>query len=585
MSYTKTTWVNNTTPINETNLNKIESGIKNNDINIGEENYDNTKTYEVGDIVRYNEKIYKCITAITTAENFDISKWEQTNIVEIVQSEKSKIYELIEAISTPIVGEGENITLNDTAEKRFENFDIEGNSEQEATPSPDYPSEVKSVGDDVNELNPIAGGSQGINSSVIEGKISFSGTANTTFANITSITVGVIKKGTYIFSINEAKNYSVRLRMYYTESEYIDAIIPENKKEVVIELTNDVIKYYTYIYPLTAGTNYNDFIYEKLQKGTTATPYSPYGQGCINEVICNKNLFDKNTTTDGKYIGDNGSIQTQSNIMYSDYIQIKTNINYYITGRSEWASVALYDKNKTFLERISTTQPNGVLNITNSNCKYIIINALLTDKDTLQIEEGSTATPYEEHQSQSYTIPTQQPMRSIGDVRDCFVKKSDGWYERHYIGEVVLDGSRMWNKSDTYSNETYFCGYLNTAVTNIIAESFSLNNSFQIGKYMSVLDKECMGNNVQLNVRILASRLTENSANGFKQWLSTHNVKAYGRYVTPLDLPCTEEQSTILWDIEQNAKTYKGVTHIYSNDEVSPNCYVEAVKDLTTLIQ
>ena len=98
MAYVKTNWVDNTTPIDKNNLNKIESGIKNNDINIGEENYDNTKTYEVGDIVRYNEKIYKCITAITTGENFDISKWEQTNIVEIVQSEKSKIYELITKI-------------------------------------------------------------------------------------------------------------------------------------------------------------------------------------------------------------------------------------------------------------------------------------------------------------------------------------------------------------------------------------------------------------------------------------------------------------------------------------------------------
>ena len=37
MSYTKTNWVDNTTPIDKNNLNKIESGIKNNDINIGEE--------------------------------------------------------------------------------------------------------------------------------------------------------------------------------------------------------------------------------------------------------------------------------------------------------------------------------------------------------------------------------------------------------------------------------------------------------------------------------------------------------------------------------------------------------------------
>lgn len=197
MSYTKTTWVDNTTPIDKNNLNKIESGIKNNDINIGEENYDNTKTYEVGDIVRYNEKIYKCITAITTAENFDNSKWEQTNIVEIVQSEKLKIYELIEAISTPIVGEGENITLNDTAEKRFENFDIEGNSEQEATPSPDYPSEIKTVGSNVNLLENTA------KTQTVNGVTFTVNKDGTVIANGTATAVSFIAINTFSYIANQ----------------------------------------------------------------------------------------------------------------------------------------------------------------------------------------------------------------------------------------------------------------------------------------------------------------------------------------------------------------------------------------------
>lgn len=44
--------------------------------------YDDTATYEVGDIVTYESNLYKCITAISTAETFDPTKWEATTAVE-----------------------------------------------------------------------------------------------------------------------------------------------------------------------------------------------------------------------------------------------------------------------------------------------------------------------------------------------------------------------------------------------------------------------------------------------------------------------------------------------------------------------
>lgn len=44
--------------------------------------YDDTATYEVDDIVTYESRLYKCITAISTAETFDPTKWEATTAVE-----------------------------------------------------------------------------------------------------------------------------------------------------------------------------------------------------------------------------------------------------------------------------------------------------------------------------------------------------------------------------------------------------------------------------------------------------------------------------------------------------------------------
>lgn len=48
--------------------------------NIVANEYDNTQTYAVGDLCLHNMQLYKCITAITVAEDFDSSKWVAVKI-------------------------------------------------------------------------------------------------------------------------------------------------------------------------------------------------------------------------------------------------------------------------------------------------------------------------------------------------------------------------------------------------------------------------------------------------------------------------------------------------------------------------
>lgn len=56
--------------------------------------YSNTKTYAVDDYCIYNNTLYKCITAVTTAENFDPTKWQATNIATELESRLE--FELVE---------------------------------------------------------------------------------------------------------------------------------------------------------------------------------------------------------------------------------------------------------------------------------------------------------------------------------------------------------------------------------------------------------------------------------------------------------------------------------------------------------
>ena len=47
---------------------------------LGAEPYVNTRTYAVGEYCIYEKQLYKCTTAVTSAEDFDSEKWTLTNV-------------------------------------------------------------------------------------------------------------------------------------------------------------------------------------------------------------------------------------------------------------------------------------------------------------------------------------------------------------------------------------------------------------------------------------------------------------------------------------------------------------------------
>ena len=91
-----------------------------------------------------------------------------------------------------------------------------------------------------------------------------------------------------------------------------------------------------------------------------------------------------------------------------------------------------------------------------------------------------------------------------------------------------------------------------------------------------------------ISIMILKSRLSNVSVDGFKSWLTEQyeaGTPVYIDYVlaTPEDIECTEEQNQILDKIENEAKTYKNITHIYSDDNVSPILEGTYNKDIETM--
>lgn len=178
----------------------------------------------------------------------------------------------------------------------------------------------------------------------------------------------------------------------------------------------------------------------------------------------------------------------------------------------------------------------------------------------LQLEEGSQATTYEHYQSSLLTLPEEVVLRGLPNgVCDTYNTKTKEYTQR--IGEVVLDGSegRRWHKESTQGGsgdtDTTSCYY--TTIQDLVRKRYPPIFCDKLPVYEKVMyhkenDHEGLGSNLgdgRIFIRINQSRLEENSANGFKKWLSqrpiTINYPLITPIITKIDLPSLKAYNTV----------------------------------------
>jgi hypothetical protein len=119
-----------------------------------------------------------------------------------------------------------------------------------------------------------------------------------------------------------------------------------------------------------------------------------YTDGTVETInVHSKNLFNKNTITLDRTITVDGLVTQSTGNAYSDFIPVAYGKTYYIGARG-LAGVAQYNSSKDFISRISVSYGGGTYT-PESGISYIRVNLNQSSADTLQIEEGTTATPYE----------------------------------------------------------------------------------------------------------------------------------------------------------------------------------------------
>lgn len=589
----------------------------------------------------YDDKIIKedisSIKADQTAQNKKIADLEednQTNKQDILEIKTKNITQdeyietlqketedlkvknaLLEAELEDVQASGENITVNDSAEY-YCNLELEGNSKQETR-------------EGYNLLN--VPDIFSISSTEINKDVPIKILADTKCTiKIDDIETDNESIPYFTFRFIDENNADIG----YISVPYID-------KKAFFTLSRNSAKvriYSAHSHAESANTNTtykNLMIYE----GTEDKSYEQYGampspefpsevksvgdSGSINEVISNKNLAYNGWAEDFVTRINNSNIAkleakdnrnclkygaTAGYLDYDNKYVFKTNwkentqytfkFDYFKTNEINLCIIYTDETLDEFIESGSaetwchltkTSKPNKTIKYIRV---YYRLGYVYIDLDTFMIEEGTEATDYIEHQSQTLTVNTQQPFRSIGDVRDRFVKVDEVWKEEHKIKKKIFDGTENIGTQTIKEN----CAIYKYIDSNIKPSGgFTLTTPITaISNAFPAINWGNMYNTVHSN-KIIDGITTHNSANQimfstkdyltleeFKVYLVeqfTNGTPVYANYILsePEYIDCTAEQIEQLEALEK-AKTYYETTHIYSKDEIAPNVSLEYKK-------
>ena len=471
-----------------------------------------------------------------------------------------------------------------------------------ASPNPNYEQPIKSCGDNVNEFdkdNAIILNAIPDTSSVIS-----SNTAKSFYIPIKPNTTYTISReivGARFVAGTTGSLPSIGVPI-------IDRIVNNNGSTITITSSNNA-KYLMIYYLYNTSENEEEILSSiKIEKGDKATPYSPYGMGCVNEKVQNKNYLN---LKDGTYTNNgimavvkDGEVVLNGTAENRSFLAIPiSNINFdgsekYTLSANNTEKVGTIDGDPYACIRFMgmgdraqivrlAKENNSVTYAWNSTVSDLTLRTEkgLTYNNFIikpQLEKGEKASEFIAHQEQNISIPTQQPMRSIGDIRDLFFKNTvdspyydstlalNGWYERHYSTEIVAPSSKWQLESSgrfliTKSN-------LGISLKTPLTDDSILKN--KCTHYIEETAKRTWKKNQGFsidgagNINIYDTTYSSNNdLDGFQNFLSNNDVRIVALLENPTDLPCTSEQIEALNSLSYMT-LYDGITYINSDANI-----------------
>lgn len=122
----------------------------------------------------------------------------------------------------------------------------------------------------------------------------------------------------------------------------------------------------------------------------------------IVESIRTKNMFDKNNIINNIRLGASGENVTDTNYFSSYFIQVKPNTTYTLSKGQSSDTLTVYceyNSSKTFISRSSFITTTTKTFTTGSTTYFLRLSSGKININSLQLEEGSTATTYSPYQN------------------------------------------------------------------------------------------------------------------------------------------------------------------------------------------
>ena len=356
----------------------------------------------------------------------------------------------------------EEATLNGTKKGRM-NIDLKGNTEQ-----------TQLTGANLMKFNARSASSAGVDYVCNDkGEVTLTGpsTASTGFGYNQSGNEVVLNTGTYKFKV--IGNFdNVTFRRTDTDS----LITINNNSEGTINITEDNTSLRIVIYR-TTGVTYNANFRITIASGNTATteyycggtpsPSPNFPQtihnvsGNNNIKIQNKNLFDGTYSEQGSFLFNNGDVGSQSNFNISNFIEVKPNTEYVLSASFESgtlggaAALCEYDEENVFIKGLAYNNAKVLAFTTGIRTKKIKIS-YKTDASNYQLELGSAATTYVEHEEQNlpFDLKSKNLMSAQKIVNDS--NSSSVYLTQDGFIRYVTSSNRMFIKPTIIKENTAY---------------------------------------------------------------------------------------------------------------------------------
>ena len=457
-------------------------------------------------------------------------------------------------------------------------------------PSPDYPSEIRSVKSKSDNLLPNTGTTKttyGITFTVNEDKtVTVNGTATNKATIELNVEERTFSAGTYTLSILESSSSDIKAGIKLGDNYYST----NTSRTITLSETTTFYKWYI---DIASGVTVNNLVLKPMfNKGDKALPYTPYNTYVPVEVkVEGKNLFDKDNynlvnfypKTSGNGANNNYKsvyIPIKPNAIYTVYRNIFNNADVVI---GTYTDMPVEASIPTVINLSSTNKPLSITSGANDRYLLAYINygpTMLEDVlNNLQIVEGSytaeTMPPYEPYKCTTISVPLGDiELRSTPDgTRDTFERVDGVWNKKSEYNKIVLNGSENWLEATSIVTNS-FRFYIDYAPKDIYPTSGKSNNEEYISSHFNSMswgdiyagntDIEnaiCVyGETNRIVIRISKDYVT--SLSDFKSWLTTHNVDVQYKLATPTYTPITDTALISALDELEQLILHKGYNRI-----------------------